>query len=285
MNEKQIVAFDAESLEVLRVTKSSGSAAAGSPAEGISPDGHKLMTHDAKNNQAELWDVVSGNRIDTMAHKTFIQSIVFSADSHQVATCSWDQTARVWDTTTGAALTPPLRHPTRVFWADFSPDNQHLLTVASDASVRIWDLKTYELVGATIQGREDIVARFRPSTGDVVTVDANGQFDVWDWRQSRRLCPPRQLEMKPAPASNGERSLSLSPDGRFALVGGTDCVYVIDLNELDERDDRSPEAILLEAEVLSHMHLLESSAPALLSNDDWLKRWKKWRESEAGRKR
>ena len=84
-------------------------------------------------------------------------------------------------------------------------------------------------------------------------------------------------------AYTGNRHLAISPDGRFAYVGGNGTVHVINLDELDEVDTRSAESILLEAEVLSHTELLDSSTPSLLSNDAWKKRWKAWREAEKAR--
>ena len=45
--------------------------------------------------------------------------------------------------------------------------------------------------------------------------------------------------------SDPQRHLAISPDGRFAYVGGNGTVHVINLDELDEVDTRSAEAILL----------------------------------------
>ena len=249
----------------------------------ISPDGQTLLTHTGHELQCHLWKTETEVPFGSLTHEQPIHSAVFSGDSRRIATSSVDKTARVWDATTGLALSPPLVHPTWVYSIEFSADNRFLLTVAKDASARVWDLSTHELVGAAMQGHLDIAARFRPRTGEVITVDADGLVDVWDWRHSRRLCPSRKLRLPRLFAYNGQRHLAISPDGRFAYVGGNGTVHVINLDELDEVDTRSAEAILLEAEVLSHTQLLDSSTPSLLSNDAWLKRWKAWHAAERQR--
>ncbi len=279
----QVLVIDGTTLETRHVLCHDGPYAEAPAWGGISPDGLTLVARDRDEKHCQLWDTQTGTRRGVLTHDAPIHSVPYSADGRRIVTCSHDKTARVWDATTGTALSPPLVHPTWVYWGEFSEDQRYLLTVAKDASARVWDLNTHELVGAAMQGHPDIAVRFRPRTGEVVSVDVDGQVDVWDWRQSRRLCPPRPHAMAPIHAYTGDRHLEISPDGRFAYVGGTEDVYVVSLDELDQPDTRSDDAILLEAEVLSHRELLDSSTPSLLSNDEWKKRWKAWREAEKAR--
>ena len=279
--------FETATLKTRRVLNDSNSSpATGAPhpvGDCISPDGQTLLTHTGDSLRCDLWNAVTDVPIGPLIHDGQIYSAFFSGDSRRVVTSSIDKSARVWDAATGLALSPPLVHPSWVYRAEFSADNRFLLTVSKDASARVWDLATHKLVGAAMQGHEDIAARFRPRTGEVVTIDVDGLFDVWDWRQSRRLCPSRKLQLPRLYAYSGERHLAISPDGRFVYVGGNGTVHVINLDGLDEVDTRSAESILLEAEVLSHTQLLDSSTPSLLSNDKWKKRWKAWREAEEAR--
>lgn len=279
--------LDTATLKVRRVLNDSGSLPGTdtphSIGDVISPDGRALLARAGDKRRFDLWNVATDVLIGPLIHDDWTHSATFSGDSRRIATCSLDKSVRVWDATTGLALSPPLVHPSWVYWAEFSVDNRFLLTVAKDASARVWDLTTNELVGAAMQGHEDIAARFRPRTGEVITVDIDGQVDVWNWRQSRRLCPSRKLQLPRLYTFTGQRHLAISPDGRFAYVSGVGTVHVINLDELDQTDTRSAESILLEAEVLSHTQLLDSSTPSLLSNDVWKKRWTAWREAERQR--
>jgi tetratricopeptide (TPR) repeat protein len=61
-----------------------------------------------------------------------------------VVTASDDNTARVWDASTGEPITPPLKHNGNVTQAAFSPDGSKVITVCVwhgyHGQVRVWDL-------------------------------------------------------------------------------------------------------------------------------------------------
>ena len=66
-------------------------------------------------------------------------SAAFSPDGARVVTASWDNTARLWDVTTGASLAVLQGHTQRVNSAAFSPDRTRVLTASSDTTARLWD--------------------------------------------------------------------------------------------------------------------------------------------------
>ena len=206
----QVFVLDGVTLEVQHVLGDAGTVPDIPYVGGLSPDGLTLLSPGKERTSCDLWDTRTATRRATLTHQMPIHSTVYSEDARRFATCSHDSTARVWEATTGDALSLPLVHPTWVYWAEFSADNRYLLTVAKDASARVWDLSTSQLIGAAMQGRGDIAARFRPRTGEVVTVDMDGQVDVWDWRQSRRLCPSLPLALPQLFAFNGARHLEIN---------------------------------------------------------------------------
>ncbi|MCA9167150.1 MAG: protein kinase, partial [Planctomycetales bacterium] len=65
-----------------------------------------------------------------------------SPDGRTIVTASLDGTARRWNSTTGAALQPPLRHEDTVTWVAFSPNGQFVATCSADKTVRLWNVAT-----------------------------------------------------------------------------------------------------------------------------------------------
>jgi WD40 repeat protein/tetratricopeptide (TPR) repeat protein len=88
-----------------------------------------------------LWDVESGAPGSApMLQRDVVVDFAFSSDSRRiVATCA-DGTARVWDVSTGAALSPLFPHNRYANpGARFTPDGQFLVTVTPGGLLRLWD--------------------------------------------------------------------------------------------------------------------------------------------------
>ena len=71
-----------------------------------------------------------------------VNSAVFSPDGSRVVTASEDNTARLWDAKTGAALATLSGHTDTVDSAVFSPDGSRVVTASTDKTARLWDAKT-----------------------------------------------------------------------------------------------------------------------------------------------
>jgi WD40 repeat protein len=77
-------------------------------------------------------------------HGDGVLSVAFSPDGRRVVTASEDATAMIWDATTGAALTPPLKHANQVTKAGFNADGKVVTTICRDGNVRLWSAQTGE---------------------------------------------------------------------------------------------------------------------------------------------
>jgi WD40 repeat protein len=99
-----------------------------------------------------------------------------------VATCSWDKTARLWDSQTGRALTEPLRHGAVVHTVDFTTDGQWLVTASDDRSARIWDCRTGQPVSEPLRGDLAPIssAYFSPDGLHVASAPLNGTVRTWE---------------------------------------------------------------------------------------------------------
>ena len=69
-------------------------------------------------------------------------SAAFSPDGSRIVTASRDNTARLWDAKTGAALATLSGHTDAVTSAAFSPDGSRVVTASEDKTARLWDAKT-----------------------------------------------------------------------------------------------------------------------------------------------
>lgn len=120
----------------------------------FSPDSRFVAMPDGSNNHtACVWEVGTWRKIVLQGHKDWVTGAVFSPNSKQVLTWSWDNTARIWDAETGdlkalfAGDPTPWRadHPNHVNSASFSPDGS-LIAMASGQVVRIWKTNPGELI-------------------------------------------------------------------------------------------------------------------------------------------
>ena len=77
-------------------------------------------------------------------HQDSVESVVFSPDGKQIATASWDNTARVWSVDTGEELQTLQGHESLVYSVMFSPDGKQIATASDDDTARVWQVGDLE---------------------------------------------------------------------------------------------------------------------------------------------
>jgi WD40 repeat protein len=94
--------------------------------------GHiKIWKLDLEGKQHVLQHTLSG-------HRDAVLSLSFSPDQDLLLSSSRDETARVWDWTTGVEKTALRGHFGPVWSARFSPDGQRIVTAGDDGTVCVW---------------------------------------------------------------------------------------------------------------------------------------------------
>jgi hypothetical protein len=110
-----------------------------------------------------------------------VSAASFSPDGRWVVTGSRQGTARVWDATTGAAVTPLLKHGRGQIRVAFSPDGRRVVTGGGDYDARWWDATTGEALGPPLRHRGWVYhLAFSPDGLRLATACHDGTARVWE---------------------------------------------------------------------------------------------------------
>jgi WD40 repeat protein len=226
----------------------------------VSPDGTKVLTG-SLDTTAKLWNASTGAVIRTVTgHKGALQTVAFSPDGTKaftgkvwnvttgavicdigsyycaafspdgtkVLTGASDNTATLWNATTGASIRSLLGHTDRVFSVAFSPDGTKALTGSNDYTAKLWDVATGEFV-RSFRGHTQTVSsvRFSPDGTKVLT----GSGDCWYDEEDPLLgdCTVKLWSTETGAVtrtfteySGLVTSVAFSPDGTKVLTGSWD---------------------------------------------------------------
>jgi len=148
----------------------------------FSPDGTHLFaaTGQDQTGDALVLDVATGARQVLAGHAgRRVVHGAFSEDGSQLATASFDATARVWDPSSGRQIhmfTGRAR-PVSVLWA---PDGGRLVTLHQDWLANVWFTRNrpdlFDLAGHT---GPVVRARFSPCGDRILTASADGTARIW----------------------------------------------------------------------------------------------------------
>ncbi|EDN93035.1 hypothetical protein SS1G_08900 [Sclerotinia sclerotiorum 1980 UF-70] len=149
-------------------------------------------------------------------HSNSVYSVAFSPDGTKVASSSYDQTIRLWDTTTGESLQTLEGHSNSVTSVAFSPDGTKVASGSHDKTIRLWDTITGESL-QTLEGHSNWVSSvaFSPDGTKVASGSHDKTIRLWDTTTGESL---QTLEGH----SNWVSSVAFSPDGTKVASGSID---------------------------------------------------------------
>jgi WD40 repeat protein len=145
-----------------------------------------------------------------------IFSVAFSPDGTRVVSGCADDTAKVWDATTGAVILTLKGHTAGVKSARFSADGLRIVTSSYDGLAKIWDaLNGVELLTLKGHGGAVYSASFSPDGTRVLTAAEDRTARVWDATTGAVI-----LTLKGH--AGGVRSAAFSANGARIVTGSDD---------------------------------------------------------------
>jgi WD40 repeat protein len=159
-------------------------------------------------------------------HTGVITSASYSPDGTRILTVATDETARVWDSRTGAQLTPTLYHDDAVVSGAFSHDAARIVTGTESGKIAIWDARTGEKLASSMElfGSAWSVS-FSPDGKVIAAASDAGKVRTWDAATGKPLSPLIEYH-------EAAYHVSFSRDGKSLLVATGD-------NFADLRDPRT----------------------------------------------
>lgn len=198
----------------------------------FSRDGSRLISitrsGDPELSVAHVWDAHSGNSlVGPISHPSWLDDAEFSPDGRWFLTACADGHVRVFQTSDGKPVCPPLRTGGFIWEAHFSPDSHRIVAANSDYTFEARSAFLFELPSgrrvAELQGHRDGVtqASFSPDGSYVATGSEDNSVRIWDAHTGLPVGAEMRHEGKIV-------RLAFSPDGRMvatAAQGNTTRVW------------------------------------------------------------
>jgi WD40 repeat protein len=108
-------------------------------------------------------------------------SAVFSPDGNTIVTASRDNTAKMWDATSGKLLFSLSGHQGRLESIAYAPDGKTIATASDDKTAKVWDSASGKLL-FTLTGHEHTVQSvvYAPDGKTIVTASDDRTAKVWE---------------------------------------------------------------------------------------------------------
>jgi WD40 repeat protein len=159
-------------------------------------------------------------------HNGLVSTVTFSPDGNLLASASWDNSVRLWDTSDPNNPKPvgqPLRgHTNFVNSVAFSPDGKTLASSSADKTVRLWNVATptdvKELTAPLTGGGEFRLIAFSPDGRTLATSADDRAVRLWDMTNRRTPHAGPILSGHTGPLT----AIAFSPNGHTLVSASND---------------------------------------------------------------
>ncbi len=151
-----------------------------------------------------------------IGHTSDVISAKYSPDRKYVLTASWDNTAKIWDATSGRELHSLQGHMGWVRSATYSPDGNYVLTASDDKTAKIWNVLSGRVL-YSLQGHLGCVrsATYSLDGKYVLTASDDMTAKIWEVSSGKEL---HSLQGH----TGGINTATFSPDGKFVVTASFD---------------------------------------------------------------
>lgn len=128
------------------------------------------------------------------AHKKRINVLVFSSDGIAMASCSEDNTIKLWSVETQTVTaTLDSVHTSNITSVQFNNDGSQLISSSNDKRVMIWDIEIFVVI-RTLTGHSERINRAQLSNDNkyILTCSNDMTAQIWDSTLNPEVVPPER---------------------------------------------------------------------------------------------
>jgi WD40 repeat protein len=189
----------------------------------FSPDSSWFVMAGAE--AAEIRDASTGALRRRLLANDFVTRLDVSRDGRRIVASTEGGTARVWDSATGALVTPIIHFPHNIQYVEFSPDGRWFIATAPGRIVWVYNTESGTLAMPPMTNAVQVVsAHFSPDQTSIVTATEEGFLEFWSLPEAaERGTPARHKDVI--------WDVRFSPDGKSILTASRDHTAALwDLN-------------------------------------------------------
>lgn len=186
-------------------------------------NGSRLLVNHLQHRQLELWDTVSGKKVQSFFSHDPMESAIIAAGGKNILS-GHDKSVKLWDAISGKEIRSFEEQLVPLHSAAFSPDGRHLLVGYEDLKPRLWDMASGKMIRAFDGHANTINAlAFSPDGRFFLSGSNDWNMKLWDvasgdeirsFRNESDLIYPREI-----------CAVGFGPDGKTVLAG---CPYSSD---------------------------------------------------------
>ncbi len=217
--EGEVIIWDVKSRQEINRFKASKQTVVGLS---FSPDNQIIATASHKDKSLKIWNVMSGELIETLAEQKegeYIYSVQFSPNGELIAFGSQDNTVEIWKITKDKSFQPYKKlvgHTDLVTSIAFSQDSQTIISGSFDKTIKVWDIATSQTTHTFVGHGDGIVSiSLSPNQTLIASGSRDKTIKLWD------LDRKKEVEML-AGHQNRVIFVAFSPDGKTLASASDD---------------------------------------------------------------
>jgi DNA-binding beta-propeller fold protein YncE len=189
----------------------------------------------AADRTVRVWDLNTGKVLSSTTQPRIIRHLAVSPDGRLLALSSQgDPVVQVMDVETGKVIHRLPGHAKEGSVAAFTPDGKRLVTTDMDGVLHLWDLArgSREVRGFRVSSYCPYAVKVTPDGNSVLVADQSSAVRLYDLATGRRVREMEWAGRTPAEMADiafPVYAADVSPDGRWALVGGVGALHICEL--------------------------------------------------------